>query len=337
VVGICADTVGIIAEPIALEAGSGAVLELTGDLDWLGASHIAVAAWPLPATTVASGADWVAYRPEGDATALAVAPAAKGARVIADLAPGRYLLHLTIAEERGDASYGLLLDIAGDAPAAEGVVVDDPVAMRIGERIVVMGTPWTLEFTEVGGDSRCPTDVTCVWAGEVTLAFLASMEASARELEVTLGPQGEPVVALDDQYVLRILAVTPQPQADVEIKPGAYSALIVVERARIATSSSGVRGVVTVGPQCPVQRADMSCPDRPYAAEMVIRDSAGREVKRVEAGDDGWYEVELAAGVWVLDPLSPAGSPLPVSEPVEFTVEPHSWTVLNVSYDSGIR
>jgi hypothetical protein len=81
----------------------------------------------------------------------------------------------------------------------------------------------------------------------------------------------------------------------------------------------------------------MSCPDRPYAAEMVIRDGAGNEVKRVEASDDGWYEVALAAGVWVLDPLSPAGSPLPVSEPVEFTVEPGRWTVLDVSYDSGIR
>ena len=84
-----------------------------------------------------------------------------------------------------------------------------------------------------------------------------------------------------------------------------YRALIVVERADVSASGGGVRGVVTVGPSCPVQRADMSCPDRPYAAAMVVRDTAGNEVERVQAGEDGWYEVALGAGDWVLDPLSP--------------------------------
>jgi hypothetical protein len=70
---------------------------------------------------------------------------------------------------------------------------------------------------------------------------------------------------------------------------------------------------------------------------LVVRDAGGDEVERVESSEDGWFELELPPGSYVLDPLTPAGSPFPTGSRHEFTVRTSGWTELEVSYDSGIR
>jgi len=42
--------------------------------------------------------------------------------------------------------------------------------------------------------------------------------------------------------------------------------------------SSGIRGTVTIGPMCPVERADSPCPPTPYAAKKIGRASCRERV-----------------------------------------------------------
>lgn len=98
---------------------------------------------------------------------------------------------------------------------------------------------------------------------------------------------------------------------------------------------SGIEGVVTIGPTCPVQRIDSPCPDRPYAAEIIVLDGARKRVAGVASGADGRFRILLPPGVYTLSPqhknaLSNAPEQL-------VTVVAGRITSVQIVFDSGIR
>lgn len=103
-----------------------------------------------------------------------------------------------------------------------------------------------------------------------------------------------------------------------------------------ATAPSGITGVVLIGPMCPVMRADEPCPDRPFAATLLIRDSQGREVCAVSSGEDGRFQVGLPPGSYELVPLTSAAGGLPFAASQSVAVATGRYTDVTVSYDSGI-
>ena len=103
-----------------------------------------------------------------------------------------------------------------------------------------------------------------------------------------------------------------------------------------STTTSGITGLVLIGPMCPVMRLDEPCPDRPFAATLIIRDSQGRELCAASSGEDGRFLVGLPPGSYELVPLTgPGGLPFGASQWV--AVAPGQYTDVTVSYDSGIR
>jgi len=105
-----------------------------------------------------------------------------------------------------------------------------------------------------------------------------------------------------------------------------------------AMPQSGIEGLVTIGPQCPVLEEGVPCPDRPYQAELrVLEEASGRVVAAFHSGVDGRFRVDLPPGRYVLDP----GEPLLVDEPradkMTIGVETGRYTEVTVRFDSGIR
>lgn len=100
---------------------------------------------------------------------------------------------------------------------------------------------------------------------------------------------------------------------------------------------SGVEGRVWVGPMCPVVQEGVDCPDRPLEADLEVLDSGGGVVARARSEADGAYRIPLAAGAYVLTPLSPGEAGLPFASPVPFEVPSGAWVTLDLHYDSGIR
>ena len=100
-------------------------------------------------------------------------------------------------------------------------------------------------------------------------------------------------------------------------------------------SDSGIEGIVKIGPMCPVMQEDVPCPDQPYQAALIVLTTNGKKVTQFQTDENGRFRVELAAGDYVLHPESPNG--LPFAEDVPFKVDEHKFTLLEISYDSGIR
>jgi hypothetical protein len=103
-----------------------------------------------------------------------------------------------------------------------------------------------------------------------------------------------------------------------------------------AAGPSGIAGLVTIGPMCPVVTQNNPCPDQPFAATLVVRDALGHELCLTRSGEDGRFQVVLPPGWYQLVPVTGSAG-LPYAAPQDVVVEPDRYTEVTVSYDSGIR
>ncbi len=100
---------------------------------------------------------------------------------------------------------------------------------------------------------------------------------------------------------------------------------------------TGIEGLVTIGPMCPVVIEGQECPDQPFQATLTVLDRDGRRVLRFETDAEGRFRELLPPGDYILRPESPGESRLPFAGEQEFSVAAGQFTRLVVNYDSGIR
>lgn len=118
---------------------------------------------------------------------------------------------------------------AGRVPA---VPVGQDFVLRVGQTVLVEGAGFGITFVAVTEDSRCPVDVTCVWAGNATVELKVGM-TDAVDTTVTLNTDLEPKATTIGRHQLRLVALAPVPRSDVRIAAGDYSATLHVEKAGI--------------------------------------------------------------------------------------------------------
>lgn len=210
-----------------------------------------------------------------------------------------------------------------------------PVLLRPTIEVQVAGTQTTIILESVTDDSRCPVDVTCVRAGSVTATFNVWDGKQALRDEVVLRGV-EPARVVLGGFELTLLAIEPEPVSSKEIKPFDYRAQVVIDRP-VVRSMTGIDGMVTLGPNCPVVRADQPCPDKPYEATLVVRNAAGVVVARVQSNSAGRFSVDVPAGKYVIDPLTSGPGRFPLAGPVDVTVPAAARASVTVAYDTGIR
>ncbi|MBT8335546.1 MAG: hypothetical protein KJO11_03015 [Gemmatimonadetes bacterium] len=97
----------------------------------------------------------------------------------------------------------------------------------------------------------------------------------------------------------------------------------------------GVEGRVWLGPQCPVQPSDGSCPDAPYSAVLDLQTAGGAHVTRLRSDTEGRFRAGLRPGRYRMVPRN--GDPFPHASPVDFTVEAGRWLQIEILFDTGIR
>jgi hypothetical protein len=102
--------------------------------------------------------------------------------------------------------------------------------------------------------------------------------------------------------------------------------------------NTGIEGQVSAGPVCPAVQQDQTCPDEPFAAEIVVKDSRrGNDLLTVSSGEDGRFRINLAPGEYTLLPVSPNPGAPPFAESQLVKVEVGRYTQVTIKYDTGIR
>lgn len=101
------------------------------------------------------------------------------------------------------------------------------------------------------------------------------------------------------------------------------------------SGDTGIEGMVTIGPTCPVERIDSPCPDRPYEATIAVLDGAGRPIAEARSGANGRFRVLVPPGTYTLRPRQ--SGTLPHAADVTAAVAADHMTEVQVVFDSGIR
>lgn len=99
-------------------------------------------------------------------------------------------------------------------------------SMKVGESITV--GELRLTFRAVEGDSRCPTDVVCVWAGDAEIAL--KIEQANRAAVAALHTMLEPKKTEWNGYTISLVSLTPVRRAADAVNPEDYRAEVVVTR-----------------------------------------------------------------------------------------------------------
>jgi hypothetical protein len=113
------------------------------------------------------------------------------------------------------------------APRATEVGSPAEVVLHVGQHVRVDAV-LSLSFLGVTADSRCPTTVRCVWAGDgaVQIAYAVGTGPSYPD---TLHTLLEPRAAQAAPYTISLLELTPYPGRTDPIPAAAYAARFKIE------------------------------------------------------------------------------------------------------------
>lgn len=102
------------------------------------------------------------------------------------------------------------------------VAFDEDFTLAPGDIVRVADSDIYLGFVSVVNESRCPTGVNCIRAGDVTVKLASGKDAArAFELKLDAGQKG-PNKRQMGRHTIELHAVTPYPSADGAIEPDEY-------------------------------------------------------------------------------------------------------------------
>lgn len=105
-----------------------------------------------------------------------------------------------------------------------------------------------------------------------------------------------------------------------------------------AGGSTGITGLATAGPVCPVEQpGDPNCAPRPVAGAIVVAsDASGAEVGTTTTRADGSFDLQLPAGVYSIQGR-PVDGLLGTPDLISVTVQAGATVKVELAYDTGIR
>jgi len=121
----------------------------------------------------------------------------------------------------------------------------------------------------------------------------------------------------------------------------AMAAIVAVACGSDATAPNaggqGIRGVVLLGPTCPVETEASPCPDRPMTGVTIRVLQDGTLDATATSDTSGRFEVRVQPGEYTLEAVVPPGWPGMFAKPIRVTVSPGAFVAVKVLIDSGIR
>ena len=144
----------------------------------------------------------------------------------------RSLQSRALISSRALVSAGAVIVAVSSCAAMEPTVPAEPgvtFSLPIGKTAAINGSGTRLTFKVVREDSRCPTDVTCIWAGDAKIDVTISRNGSSDDTRVlSLTPPNNEATSGDLQ--IRFVGLTPVPRQADGNAPRAYVAQLVVNR-----------------------------------------------------------------------------------------------------------
>jgi len=129
-------------------------------------------------------------------------------------------------------SAGAIVAVLASCAAVEPTIAAEPgvaFSLPVGKTAVINGNGTRIRFDEVRNDSRCPADVTCVWAGDAEVVVTISRNGSLDDSRILsfIQPKNE---TTSGDLRIHLVDLAPVPRQSDGSAPRAYVVQLVVSR-----------------------------------------------------------------------------------------------------------
>jgi hypothetical protein len=115
--------------------------------------------------------------------------------------------------------------------AVKAVRLNQEFTLEQGQRVTLKRTNLWIKFVAVESDSRCPSDVKCVWAGNAAVQVEVSIGRRSKTLTLNTGRGGALAGEIEYKgYRVKLVGLSPYPRSDRKIAAEDYAATLLVTR-----------------------------------------------------------------------------------------------------------
>lgn len=121
--------------------------------------------------------------------------------------------------------------LGSPAVAAQAARVGREFKLKVGQTVTLERGSLRLRFASLASDSRCPVDVTCVWAGNAEVLVEVAAKGGRGKKSLRLNTNASPERAGEGEYqryTVKLLELSPRPRSGRKIAAGAYTATLLV-------------------------------------------------------------------------------------------------------------
>ncbi|MFJ7215499.1 hypothetical protein [Amycolatopsis sp. NPDC098790] len=110
------------------------------------------------------------------------------------IAAGLFAIAVVAVGAGSSVAAGQPVPARPSAPSTVSTAPQGDVTLHVGQEAAIQGKDLTVRYLRVVSDSRCRPNMTCIWQGEATLAFLLSEpgRGESTTAELHSGPRTGP-------------------------------------------------------------------------------------------------------------------------------------------------
>ena len=112
--------------------------------------------------------------------------------------------------------------------ALGNVTIGEGFSLAVGESAEIDGEDFLIRFNRVVQDSRCPSDVQCIWAGNGQIELVARSGGRSTSFTLNTGDGAREFAV--NSYRIRLAALTPEPVSTQPIPAASYRASLIVTK-----------------------------------------------------------------------------------------------------------
>ena len=103
--------------------------------------------------------------------------------------------------------------------------------LNSGRQVTVKGTKLRIRFIAVENDSRCPRDVSCVWAGNAAVQLQLGTGKGSKTVTLNTSKSASFVSEIEYHgYKVKLVDLSPYPRSDRKISTSDYTATLLVSK-----------------------------------------------------------------------------------------------------------
>ena len=125
----------------------------------------------------------------------------------------------------------ILASCAQDPIISRKVSLNEQFTIKAGQQVAIKGEKLSVQFSSVQNESRCPTGVQCVWAGNAAISIEVSKKRKKAEQAIlNTNTAIQPSELAYKKYRIKLLGLNPYPRIDEKIDARDYEAVMIVTK-----------------------------------------------------------------------------------------------------------